>query len=506
MRRKCSMKTETFDISLSLDQPDAVLDTLLKMLQQIHGQYKVAASGKMPDYRNLLIIDADEERAQYFAHLLARAGYRPIVMANAFKAFSRFLQVPYVPFAVIVGHEDPSNRLFLQRLLQQLMQKYSWASPLIRLHFQGVRPSPEVPQLQQGPHSGSLPSKAMMMPPPSSGRLQQSAFTPPPSSGYPTHSAPLTPASGLRFPTPGYPSPFDDESGEPAKRKVMSLEGQSLGRYSIISVLGDEGSSNTYKTYDRLRERDIALKAFQTDSIPYYIIERTMEEGNYFQWEVDLLEQMKHVHLSPIWNTGKSYISGTPFIYKTLPFYEEGSLANWITRNGGGNKMFTPRDVGHVLLQIADVLQYLHDRQLTFQNFKLANLMVRNVTKELGQIELVLSDFAIPQDGSFFSRTSEAYPYMAPERWYGQASPASDQYALAVLIYELLAGRHPFQGSAERTMKLLHTNMPVQPPSTFNPYLPPVLNNVLLRALAKTPGERFASVALFARTYQQYCM
>jgi hypothetical protein len=643
------MKSETFDISLSLDQPDATLGSLLKALQQVQSQYKAAAPGKSPDYRNVLLIDADEERAHYLAHLLVRAGYRPIVMANAFKAFSRFLQVAYVPFLIMAGHDDSANRLFLQRLTQQITQKYQWSPPLIRMHFEGnssltpnfspnsLQPSalqvppalqgrssagmplPSLPQLPHldpsGPDSEPLPyapqpgtlqntpytngavphmplnggfqsMNGLQTPPPRATRqLINQPFamgTPPPVTPQPSMpgvqrfpSSPNQPVAsdpqfmtgapspvpqsfvggtpqpsspnhrsflggtpqpdqsymmGTPQPSPsspgqkymtggqitgtqqnlmtpmGYSTLLEEDGGQPTRRKVMSLEGQSLGRYAIVSALGDTGSSNTYKTYDRLRERDIALKAFQTDAMPYYIIEKTLEEGNFFQWESDLLSELQHPHISPVWSTGKSYVSGTPFIYKTIPFYEEGSLAQWVQRNSGNSKMFAPRDVGAVLLQLADALQYLHDHQITFQNFKLTNILIRNQTKELRELELVLTDFAIPQDGSFFSRMPEAYPYMAPERWYSQASPSSDQYGLAVIVYELLTGRHPFQGTAERTMKLLHTNMPVQPPSTFNPYLPPVLNNILLRALAKNPVDRFASVALFARTYQQYCM
>jgi serine/threonine protein kinase len=380
-----------------------------------------------------------------------------------------------------MGQEDPANRLFMQRLLQQITQKYSWLTPIIRIHFQTTEratPPPFTPAPRNLPDT-PVPESNIMSP-----GIVGKIFAA--SSG----STPL----------------FDDDGTHPVHQKVISLERQSLGRYSITSRLGDSAISNTYKTYDRLREHDIALKAFQTNALPYYIMKKPFEEEKFFEWETDLLGRLQHPHISPVWNTGKSYVRGTPFIYKTIPYYAEGPLAQWLQRNSGNSKMYAPREVGHVFLQLADALQYLHDHQITFQNFKLTNILVRNTGKELRQLDLVLTDFAIPQDGSFFSRTPDAYPYMAPERWYGQASPASDQYALAVIVYELLTGRHPLQGTTERTMKLLHTNMAPQPPSAFNPYLPPAVNNVLLRALAKRPEERFASVALFARAYQQFCM
>ena len=167
--------------------------------------------------------------------------------------------------------------------------------------------------------------------------------------------------------------------------------------------------------------------------------------------------------------------------------------------------MFALREVGHVVAQLADALQFAHDRQVTFQNFKLTNLLVRQPVQSMLHLHLSLTDFAVPQDGSFFSHTPEAFPYMAPERWYGCALPVSDQYALAVIAYELLTGRSPFQGSTGHIMKLLHTSRQPQLPSAYNPTLPAMVDHVLLRALAKRPEDRFASVALFAKSFLMYC-
>jgi serine/threonine protein kinase len=159
-----------------------------------------------------------------------------------------------------------------------------------------------------------------------------------------------------------------------------------------------------------------------------------------------------------------------------------------------------------VVLQLADALQFLHDRQITFQNFKLSNLLVRKSVNNMNQLHLMLVDFAARQDGTFFSKSQESFPYVAPERWYGLVSPGSDQYGLAVIAYELLTGRLPFQGSSEPIMKLLHTSMMPQPPSTYNPAISPSIDSILLRALSKKPQGRFSSVILFAKTFQNYAL
>src|SRR6266700_4040748 len=91
---------------------------------------------------------------------------------------------------------------------------------------------------------------------------------------------------------------------------------------------------------------------------------------------------------------------------------------------------------------------------------------------------------------------------MAPEQWKGQPVPATDQYALGVMIYELLTGYPPFQGGLEQVM-YLHINTEPEPPSTLNPSIHPDLDAVILRTLAKKPEDRFVSVSAFAQTFQE---
>ncbi|HEY6406812.1 MAG TPA: EthD domain-containing protein, partial [Ktedonobacteraceae bacterium] len=92
--------------------------------------------------------------------------------------------------------------------------------------------------------------------------------------------------------------------------------------------------------------------------------------------------------------------------------------------------------------------------------------------------------------------------YMAPEQWEGQVVPASDQYALGVMVYQLLTGQLPFQGSVEQVRTEHLTSWPT-PPSTINPTLPRELDAVVAHALAKKPGERYATVIAFAEAFAQ---
>jgi serine/threonine protein kinase len=292
---------------------------------------------------------------------------------------------------------------------------------------------------------------------------------------------------------------------EDSRISKIALEGQNIGRYRILTLLGYGSTSNVYRTYDRLRETDIALKALQINALPYHIKAKSMEEYDLFQQELDLLRNVDHPHIVKIWNCGKSYISGVSFIYKTMPYYAAGSLAQWLLQRGSA-KAFSPKEVCHVVLQLADALQYLHDRRITFQNFKLSNVLLQKAVGNMHQLHVMLVDFAARQDGTFFPKAPDAFPYVAPERWFGRVSPGSDQYGLAVIAYQLLTGKLPFQAGSEHVMKLLQTSMKPQPPSVYNPAISPSLDNILLRALSKKPQERFSSVALFAKTFQKYAL
>ena len=92
--------------------------------------------------------------------------------------------------------------------------------------------------------------------------------------------------------------------------------------------------------------------------------------------------------------------------------------------------------------------------------------------------------------------------YMAPEQWSGNAVPASDQYALAIMAYELLTGQLPFQGTQEQIM-YQHLMAQPRPPGAVNPHLPPSIDVVILRAMAKQPEARFPSISDFARAFQR---
>ena len=649
------VNTIMHEISFSFDQPDGVLSALLNLVQQRQRQPSVSKTSRDLVVRNaltILIIDTYQQRAQYLGNLLLAVGYRPVIVANALDAFTLFLRGDCLPLAIVLGQADGSNRLFLNRLLQQLAQRYEWdplmvhlnmhqqtswsgggnnqssqsnqsnqpASPLKlepfasdvsttfdrsgrsdiqrsstiplgrsasnQLPWPGIQPpvpnvrptSPtntnlSLPPAQpvqpnqpgfSAPSTQSLygsyeersssytlsPSAASQQPfsdnmpiippyqeiasrPAAPSQSVASLYPSPPQTGPgptqtgsvrrgPVQTGPSQPVSPSVRPSaaperPQAPSssPSQPPTATPAssaesqritppqiKKDKVYLDGQSLGRYQVRSRLGHSEYSEVYQVYDRLREKEYALKVIQVDVVPYYMMRESLEEITVFEQEADLLGQLKHPHILPVLNNGKTYTSGANFIYKVMPLCTDGHLGSWLRRNGKGN-LFTYKELLPIVLQLADALQFVHNFQFTFQNFKMNNILILEPTKKIQKVEVAFSDFSVVQDGSFLPSTLDSLAYIAPERWDGVVHPASDQYGLAAIAYELFTGRVPFQANSEHIMKILHTSRLPQPPSSLNPKLPIGVNAVLLRALAKNPAERFASMQYFIQALEQ---
>ncbi len=508
------MDVENHEILFSFDQPAKVLPSLLTTVQQTLAQQKTRSGKSVPLYEahRVLIIDAQQERANYLVQVLSLAGYRSFSVPHSLAAFTFFLQGSFIPLLVILGQDDPAKRFFLQRLVQQMVQKFDVELPVVRLitHVSASPPSLHgmnfMPLLQNPPTPVPPHASIEALVPPS---LPQQTFVsrsdefagvstiplknPPSSDSFSQSLQPIQQSSPL------HPLP------PPKKQTKISLEGQSLGRYQIEACIGNGPLGDVYRVYDRLRENRVALKAMQTDVVPSFSNDVSLEEEHIFQRESALMARLKHEHIAPVLNTGKTYISGSSFLYKTMPFYSEGSLTQWLYEHNG-NKARAPREMLPLIMQLADALQYSHDQQVLFQSFKPGNILVKEPAKSIQTIALVLTDFSVGFDVlSLPSATMDTFLYLAPERWEGHALPASDQYALAAFAYELLTGRSVFQGNTEQIMKRLHLAMQPQPPSLFNTSLSTQASNVILRALAKRPEERFASVGLFAQNLQRFC-
>jgi len=167
----------------------------------------------------------------------------------------------------------------------------------------------------------------------------------------------------------------------------------------------------------------------------------------------------------------------------------------------GQPSVLTPQQLLPYVEGVAAALQYAHDHGIIHLDVKPANLLLDSENR------IMLADFSA---STFLEGSTHASlhgyagtpVYTAPEQWLEQPRAASDQYALAVTCYQLLAGRPPFIGNLYAIMRG-HLQMPPPPLREFNPLVPPQVEAVILRALVKEPAERYEDMLTFARAYQE---
>jgi serine/threonine protein kinase len=284
----------------------------------------------------------------------------------------------------------------------------------------------------------------------------------------------------------------------------MPLETLQNGRYCILRTLGSGSMGEVYLVEDRRINRQVAIKVIRLEAASYPDSDATKDAARLFEREAKAIAKLNHPNILPLFDFGEEVVNETPLTYMVMPYSPEGSLASWLQQRGPSQPLSTS-DVAHFLAQAADALQHAHDNDIIHQDVKPQNFLIRS-NKNARLPDLLLADFGIAKLAAGTSGSSQAIRgtpiYMAPEQWEGHPVPASDQYALAIMIYQLLAGRPPFQGGPGQMM-YQHLSISPQPPSTFNPAINPDIDAVILHALAKRPENRFPSISAFANAFQQ---
>ncbi len=285
----------------------------------------------------------------------------------------------------------------------------------------------------------------------------------------------------------------------------MSLESKQMDRYHILHLLGSGGMSDIYLAEDPRIGQQVAVKVIHRERAPYPDEDSPKNAMRLFQREAKAIVKLDHPHILPLYDYGEELISNMPVIYLVMPFRPEGSLSDWLRRRET-KELLSPQDVAYIISQATDALQHAHDHHVIHQDVKPSNFLVRNRKDAPNHPDLLLSDFGIAYLSSVTSSVSQSVrgtpSYMAPEQWEGEPVPATDQYALAVMAYELLTGKLPFQGGPSNMM-YQHIHVQPKPPSEINPALPTDIDAVVTRALAKHPQERFASMEAFGNAFQQ---
>jgi ABC-type transport system substrate-binding protein/serine/threonine protein kinase len=259
--------------------------------------------------------------------------------------------------------------------------------------------------------------------------------------------------------------------------------GQQLGNYRLVKMLGQGGYAEVYLGQHVRFKQQAALKVLHAHL--------SDQEAKHFQQEAETIATLAHPSIIRVLDFDVQ--DGVPFL--VIDYAPGGTLRR---RYPKGNLVPLPVIVSTVK-QVADALHYAHEQKFIHRDVKPENILVGR------HQEVLLSDFGIATIAHSTSSlgvgsegASGTLAYMAPEQIEGHPRAASDQYALAVVVYEWLCGERPFEGSVS---ELIAQQLSMPPPLLREraAAIPAEVEQVVLRALAKDPKARFASVADFAR-------
>ncbi|HQR46780.1 MAG TPA: serine/threonine-protein kinase, partial [Thermoanaerobaculia bacterium] len=265
---------------------------------------------------------------------------------------------------------------------------------------------------------------------------------------------------------------------------MSRLAGRMLGRYRLEDLLGRGGMAEVWRAEDTKLGRAVAVKVIHDEHAgDRNFVERFLREAR-------VVASLEHPNILPVFDFGEE--EGLPFL--VMPFLEGGTLRD---RMQAG-----PAPLAKAALwigQLAGALDAAHEAGVLHRDVKPANVLLGKGDR------LFLADFGIAKmletaTGLTATGMVVGTPlYMAPEQAQGRpASPATDRYALAVIAFELLAGRPPFEG--ENPLSLMHQHVTAPAPALSERIsgLPAGLDGVFARALAKDPAERHATSSAFA--------
>lgn len=262
---------------------------------------------------------------------------------------------------------------------------------------------------------------------------------------------------------------------------------QRLGKYEIIDEIGRGGFGAVYEAVDTSLDRTVALKVLA----PHLLWEPAFADR--FRQEARAAAGLRHPNIVVIHGIGEA--EGN--LYLAMEYLEGQTLGTLIEQQG---RLALP-EVADITGQVASALDYAHERGLIHRDVKPNNILV----DDAGHV--TLTDFGLVRaaDGTKYTTTGHIMgtpEYMAPEQCDPKPGATFDHrldvYALGIVIYQMVTGRVPFRAETPLSTLRGHVDQVPPSPAEANPEITPALEAILLKALAKSPDQRYDSAGAFA--------
>lgn len=265
---------------------------------------------------------------------------------------------------------------------------------------------------------------------------------------------------------------------------ASELDGKTLGQYEIQKQLGQGGMATVYLANQKSIGRTVAIKV-----MPSYF----MHDPNFlqrFEREVQVIARLQHPRILPVYDYGS--VEGRPFI--VMAFMPGGTLADRMEQGA-----LSMNEILRTVEQIAEGLDFAHREGIVHRDFKPSNVLLdRGGNAHLADFGIAkVSESTVALTGSGVVGTPA---YMAPEMASeGLVTPAVDIYALGVTLYQMLTGRYPYSGDTPLRVMMAHATEPVPDVRTIRADVPQPVADVVRRAMAKDPADRYAMAGDLAK-------
>jgi serine/threonine protein kinase len=269
---------------------------------------------------------------------------------------------------------------------------------------------------------------------------------------------------------------------------MSDIEDVLPDNYLLQRCVSRGGIARVYAARRKGEERDeVAVKVFRPD----YAQRESFRE--YFMAGAEKIAHFAHPHILPLLEYGE----GEGLLYTVTPFIATGTLEELLKRVGG---RFSAMQALPILRQLCSALQYVHERNVIHGNIKPSNVFVASDGR------MLLADFGIARgyDDSQQSLTRMGWglaEYTAPEQSLGVLRPASDIYALGILLFRILTGAPPFTGQTPVEVLLKHVRQPPPSARAIVPSISDAVDSVLRIAMQKRSDDRFASPEEFYQAF-----
>lgn len=274
--------------------------------------------------------------------------------------------------------------------------------------------------------------------------------------------------------------------------------GKVLGdRYEIIEEVGVGGMAKVYKALDTVLNRYVAVKVLKNEY---------MEDQDFlrkFAMEAQSAASLTHANIVSVFDVGSSYVDGRKYNYIVMEYVDGKTLKDIIDE-----KQILPiEDIVNYGVQIASALECAHKNGIIHRDIKPHNMLIDKSNN------LKATDFGIARISSsatltYTSTVLGTVHYISPEQAKGKfIDEKSDIYSLGVVLYQMATGEVPFDAPNAVGIALKHIQDPLVPPINLRHDLPQGLNDIIVKAMAKDPNDRFKSATELKemlRNYQNY--